>query len=74
MYESQGAMRVKAREVQRNNCAIQMEKVRKEMQGPTPELPHGAAGGSRAVLNTLWEQWIIPLLTARSALAGVRTV
>lgn len=73
-HESRGAMWVKAGEVQRNNCAIPMEKLRKEMQGPTPELPRGAAGGSRAVLNTLRQQWMVPLLTARSALAGVHTV
>lgn len=44
------------------------------MQGPALELPRGAAGRSRGVLNMLWEQWIIPVLTAQSALAGVHTV
>ena len=74
MHESQGAMWIKAGKVQRSNCAIHMEKIREEMQGPAPELPRGAAGGSRAVLNMRWEQWITPVLTARSALAGVHTV
>lgn len=48
-----------------------MEQVREEMQGPALELPCGAAGGSRAVLNTFWEQWITLVLAARHALAGV---
>lgn len=51
-----------------------MEKVREEMQGPAPGLPCGATGGSRAVLNTLSEQWITLVLAAQHALAGVHVV
>jgi len=74
MHQSWEAMWIEAGEVQGTNCVFQMEKIREEMQGPALEVPRGATGEGRAVLNTLWEQWITPVLTAWCTPAGVHTV